>query len=201
MVLVEPENRKRENLPHSFQPCGPWFVRGWQEGQTDKRSRWHPGGCCRVSGYELVGAALFTIHMPSASAGSDCVPVTKREQRDGGRELSCHVRKPTDRLLIFTTFLHSVLAAQTALTDLAPLPVVNQCDIVPAAPAFTAAIHLVCTTLAQVQLFGFNLHKPTSVCPTSVLQRGVKWRDRSCLHRDLMSHSGNLIWQTNLWNS
>lgn len=110
---------------HSFKPCGPWCVRGWQEGQTDKRSRWHPGGCCRVGGYELVGAALFTIHVPSVSAGSDCIPVTKREQRDGGRKLNCHVRKPTDPLLIFTTFLHFVLSAETALTDLALVPVVN----------------------------------------------------------------------------
>lgn len=52
MVLVEPEleNECRKDLflltvfSHVLRVCG------WQEGQTDKRSRWHPGGCCRVGG-------------------------------------------------------------------------------------------------------------------------------------------------------
>lgn len=80
----------------------------------------------------------FTIHVPSAMAGSDCIPVTKRQQRDGGRKLHCHVKKnTTDHLLIFTTTLHSDRVGSSPCSKL------HDCDITPAVPILMAAINLV----------------------------------------------------------
>lgn len=71
-----------------------------------------------------MGAALSRsmCHLPQPT-----VPVTKREQRDGERKMHCHVRKPTDH---FTAVLHFILAAVTALTDLAAAPVVNYTTVI-----------------------------------------------------------------------
>lgn len=79
LVLVEPKNKNECKIYFFSAQFSVWLcvplvcvrvcvcVCGcWHEGQTDKRSRWYPGGCCRVG-----GRCPFTIHVPSALATGD----------------------------------------------------------------------------------------------------------------------------------
>lgn len=96
-MLVEPKIENKCKIFFFLLTVFNHVVLGWQEGQTDKKSRWPPRWVTPGWWVRIGGRCPFTIHVPSASANSDSIPVTKKEQRDGGRELYCHVRKPTYR--------------------------------------------------------------------------------------------------------
>lgn len=174
-----------------------WRVCGWQEGQTDKRSRWHPGGCCRVGGWGLVGAALSrsTCHLPRPT-----VTASQWQRGNRGTEEEKCTTTLENLQIAFITVLDVILAVETAPTGLAPAPVVNCTTVVVvwyrASSAYINGSNKFGEQNLDLSPTHFNLHKPTSV-----LQHRVKWKDWPCLHRDLMSHSANLIWHSNLWNS
>ena len=98
-----------------------WLACGSNRQEEQVAPRWVlPGWWLRIG-----GRCPFTIHVPSASAGGDCVPVTKRQQRDGGKHGTAILEKPTDRVFSFSTILHFSLTTEAALTDLAPAPEVD----------------------------------------------------------------------------
>ncbi len=94
-----------------------WLARGSnrQEEQVAPR-RVLPGWWVRIG-----RSCPFTIHVPSASTDSDCIPVTKKEQRDGGRKVHRYVTESDNSAGI----LHFILAVEFPLTNLALCPAIN----------------------------------------------------------------------------
>lgn len=165
-----------------------WLARGSnrQEEQVAPR-RVLPGWWVTIG-----GRCPFTIHVPSVSADSDCVSVTQREQREGGRRPRGHVGKPTAHFQSCPP-LHS-RSRLTALTDLAPVPVVNYTTVILvwyyASSAFINGGNKFGEQNLDLSPARFNLHKPTSV-----LQHKVEGLAQSPQRLDVTLCQFNLAYQ------